>query len=431
MRFWGYSSRGAFDLGMAIVAFAIPFYLRSKTFAALQFSMVELMVLLCAVVWAIKQVALLRGPARGQSWQEHVRGWLAAVGPRDALDWTVILVVLWSAASLLFAQRFGVAAREFRVVVLESAVWFWLVRHAELDDMARQRLLEALVASATLVALYGLYQWLFTTDIIQAEGVRRVRGVYGSPNNLALLLERVLPVAGAVALMAPPGWRRRTHALAVLPMLLCLFLTFSRGAWLLGVPAALLWLGWWGGRRAGRWAVAVAVIGVLALLPFLATERLRSVVNVEGGTWFIRLRLWQATIAMLRDFPLLGVGLDNFLYAYDTYRLPEAWREPDLSHPHQIVLHFWVALGLPGLALFGWQLGAFWRAWGRASHRLAAGTMARALLVGLGASMSATLAHGLIDNSYFLVDLSFIWMLTLALVGGWAAAPDRTMRATP
>jgi tetrahydromethanopterin S-methyltransferase subunit E len=36
------------------------------------------------------------------------------------------------------------------------------------------------------------------------------------------------------------------------------------------------------------------------------------------------------------------------------------------------------------------------------------------------ASMVATLAHGLIDNSFFLVDLAFIFFLTLGVVGSTA-----------
>ncbi len=147
-------------------------------------------------------------------------------------------------------------------------------------------------------------------------------------------------------------------------------------------------------------------------------------VQLEDGTWFIRFRLWQATLNMLRDFPLAGVGLDNFLYSYDSYRLPEAWREPSLSHPHQILLHFWVALGLPGLCFLFWQQITFWRAWWRAQGRSQNGTLARALLVGLGASMASTLAHGMIDNSYFLVDLAFVWMLTFALVADFQEAED-------
>ncbi|MGH2544818.1 MAG: O-antigen ligase family protein, partial [Ardenticatenaceae bacterium] len=337
--------------------------------------------------------------------------------PRDSPDWLMVLFVIWGGVSLLFAQRFGVAAREFRVVVAESVVWFWLVRHSGLAARERRRLVDALLLSATLVAMYGLYQWVWTADIIQAEGVRRIRAVYGSPNNLSLLLERVLPIAGAVALLAPRSGRRFWYGVAIVPLAAALFLTFSRGSWLLGVPAGLLWLAWWGGARARRWVAVIVVVGLLALLPFGATERVRGVLDLESSTSSIRLALWQATGEMLEDYPVLGVGLDNFLYAYDSYRLPEAWREPDLSHPHQIILHFWVALGLPGVALLIGQQVAFWRAWIRVERKVPKQSLARALLVGLGASMGATLAHGMIDNAYFLVDLAFIWMLTMALVG--------------
>ena len=67
---------------------------------------------------------------------------------------------------------------------------------------------------------------------------------------------------------------------------------------------------------------------------------------------------------MLRDHPLLGVGLDNFLYEYPKYILPEAWREPNLSHPHNIVLDFWVRLGIGGVFILFWLLAAFYKqAW--------------------------------------------------------------------
>jgi hypothetical protein len=39
-----------------------------------------------------------------------------------------------------------------------------------------------------------------------------------------------------------------------------------------------------------------------------------------------------------------------------------------------------------------------------------------ALLIGLMASMIDFLTHGLVDASYFVVDLAFVFMLTLALV---------------
>jgi O-antigen ligase len=134
----------------------------------------------------------------------------------------------------------------------------------------------------------------------------------------------------------------------------------------------------------------------------------------QGSTGFFRLKLWQASLAMLRDHWPLGVGLDNFLYAYRTrYILPEAWQEPDLSHPHNLLLDFGTRLGLGGIVLLIWLQVAFWRrAW-----RLYQ-TSASPLILGLMGSMAIFLSHGLVDNSYFLVDLAFVFFLTMGLVQG-------------
>jgi O-antigen ligase len=118
---------------------------------------------------------------------------------------------------------------------------------------------------------------------------------------------------------------------------------------------------------------------------------------------------------MIRDHPLFGVGLDNFLYKYPRYMLPEAWQEPDLSHPHNILLDWWTRLGVLGVGALIWLEVAFYRLGVRLYRSLDRGEI-QALVLGLMASMVDFLAHGLIDNSYFLVDLAFVFFLTLGIV---------------
>jgi len=126
--------------------------------------------------------------------------------------------------------------------------------------------------------------------------------------------------------------------------------------------------------------------------------------------------LWKSTLEMIRDHPLFGVGPDNFLYAYRyRYLRPEAWQESALSHPHNFILDFAARLGLIGLGTFIWIQISFWRITYRLSH-ITDQPMTRALAIGLSASMIDFLAHGLVDASYFVVDLAFVFMLTLALV---------------
>jgi putative inorganic carbon (HCO3(-)) transporter len=122
--------------------------------------------------------------------------------------------------------------------------------------------------------------------------------------------------------------------------------------------------------------------------------------------------------------------LDNFLYQYRShYVLPTAWEEFNLSHPHNLVLDFWLRLGLPGLLILGWLLVGFFTQGFRALHTLAVRAGDSVLLVmGLLAGMAGALSHGLVDNAFFLVDLAFVFVLMLALVQ--AVGAGETLNST-
>jgi O-antigen ligase len=285
--------------------------------------------------------------------------------------------------------------------------------------------------------MLGLLQWTLGQNLITADGVARVRGLYGSPNNLALYLGRVWPLALAVAIWAGRSSRKWFYGMAAAVMAGALLLTFSRGAWLVGVPISLFFVA---GLRS--WKSLVLAAGVMAValalvLIVMGPGRLMLLLDPAEGTTFFRLQLWRSSWAMIRDHPVLGVGLDNFLYHYRTYYvLPTAWEEFNLSHPHNLILDSWLRLGLPGLAVFVWLLVALFRDGWRAYQLLPESTE-RLLVLGLMGGMVYTVAHGLIDNAFFLVDLAYAFTLMLALIQ-WAGAnakgtpqPDAVASAVP
>ncbi|MCR4406539.1 MAG: O-antigen ligase family protein [Anaerolineae bacterium] len=393
------------DLGLVLVALAMPFFLRPKALLGKSFSLVEIFTLLCVMVWPLHE------------WLRRDKGtrWRFALRHLTPLDWGVIALVALGALSLTWASNFGVASRDFRVVVLESGLCYALLRVVRLNAAQRWRLVDAWLLGALAVSLIGLMQFA-AGDVITAEGVRRVRGLYGSPNNLALFLERALPMMAAGVLWSAGRWRRWLYGLALFPVSGCLLLTFSRGALLLAVPAAVLFLGALHGRRALLLAVILLAVAILALLPVTRTERFASLWNTQSGTTFFRFQLWRATLNLIGEHPLTGVGLDNFLYQYRTrYVLPAAWQELNLSHPHNLVLDFWVRLGALGVVVLVWLEIAFFRR-GLAIYKKTAFPPVKALVAGLMASMVAAMAHGLIDQGFFLVDLAFVFMLTLGLL---------------
>ena len=405
------------DIGLTLIAFSIPFYLYPKRILGLAPSMVEVLTLLCLAAFVLKACFRFRASNPSTGFRAALHYLISNIQPPiSSLDFAMTFLVALSAFSLLIAKNFGVAMREFRVVVFESSLFYFLLRVAPLEKRRLWHLVEALILAALVVSLIGLYQYFFTDDVIIAEGVRRIHGVYGSPNNLGLFLGRIVPILAALTLFGSSPWRRAVYGLIALPVILCLYLTYSRGAWLLGLPAAFVFLGLMRGRKALFVSFLVIVAIALSLLPLIGTERLASLFNTESGTTFLRLKLWRASLNMIRDHPLFGVGLDNFLYQYRTrYILPEAWEELDLSHPHNIVLDYWTRLGILGVIAIMWLQFAFFRKSLRLYRQLGDRDL-RALLLGLMASMVDFLAHGLIDNSYFLVDLAFVFCLTVGVV---------------
>lgn len=393
-------------LGPALVVAWLPFFLMTKELAGRPVSLVELgTLLLVSLALARALWDLLRG-----------RGHTLKV---SALDTGVLVFLAAGVVATAFAENQGVARHEFRRVLLEGALFYFVVSRTARPTWPT---VHGWVAGGVAVALFAMYQAFISRDVILAEGVQRVHALYGSPNNLALYLDRLLPLLVAVAAFARTRSLRLAYALAALPVAIACFLTFSKGAWLLGLPAAFLFLGVVRGRKALLLMLGAVGAGALALLPLLGTERFARTLDLQSGTTFFRIRLWQGTLNLLRDHPWFGVGPDNFLYAYRSrYALPDAWQELGLSHPHNIILDFWTRLGILGLIAGLWLIAVAFRQGWRLTQTLP-DVDERAVALGLLASLVATVSHGLIDNSIFLVDLMFVFMMTLGLIQAQMAA---------
>jgi O-antigen ligase len=407
------------DLGLAFTALFIPFYLQPRLMWQWGFSLVEIATLFTLAVWLLQKAKGERRKAKSDS----------LLAPRlSLLDWAVLALLAVATLSLFTTDLKIVALREYRLVIVEPILFYFLLRATPLTRAQLWRIVDFFLLGAVLMAGIGLWQYATGTNLIAAEGgVMRLRSVYGSPNNVALYLGRALPIAIAVMLMSQHKLRRVAYAFAALIMGLTIGLTFSKGAWLLGVPAALavIVIGWQGKRG----AIVVGVLGILALAAWPLISRLprfADVLNPVGGTGFFRVKLWASAWQMFLDHPLLGVGLDNFLYQYrGHYILPEAWQEPNLSHPHNIALDFLTRLGALGFACAVALLVGFGRAARAAYARVRSDPDARALTVGLIAAVADMLAHGLVDHSFFLVDLAFTFCLILALIQRFAESPNR------
>ena len=472
------------DVGLALIAFSLSFFQAPKQLPTGPFLLTETTLLLTATGFALRGGLFLISRAKSQfpNSQLSINNCQLIITNLKSLDWAALALLALSLASTLAAPNFGVSMFEWRMLVLGSVAYYFLVRfgsdYGPPDSNEGTipalrwawRLLDAFAAGAALHSAIVLYHYFLAEQFVVAEGVRRASSpVYGSPNNLSLFLGRVWPILLAVTIWPERSMetnpaakhipedsrglkgtrgnsdlpsvpsnsykfhfvlRRWLYGIGLIVVSAALYLTFSKGALLVGLPSAVVAMALFHLlRHRGRYwariiAVAAGCLGViaLALIPLSQTERFRTIFDFNpGSTGFFRLKLWQASLNMLSDYWPLGVGLNNFLYQYRTrYILPEAWQEPNLSHPHNLILDYGTRLGVGGVAILLWLQGAFWMNIWRLYQKLP-----EPFMLGLMGSMVVFLSHGLIDNSYFLVDLAFIFFLTVGIVQRLAETGQR------
>ena len=406
------------ETGLILTLFWAPFFLSPVELYRFAFPMAEVLILITSVAAAIRFIVWLgeQYQMSNSNYPLSVKSLLSRI---KIIDVGVAAIAVAAVLSLSWARHVEVAATELRTLFLEPLLFYVIFRAVRPSRRTIMYCVIALVFASILVCVIGMLRYFSGNDVIVAEeGARRLVSVYGSPNNVGLLLGRTIPFALALLLIGQSARTRIGLMAALLVMGMTALLTQSVGAMLLGIPIGIaVTLIAYAQRRALVPILGIAAAlaaGVAALTQMSA--RFANILDFTSGTSFLRLRLWESAIEIILDHPILGIGLDQFLYYYSgKYVRPDAIWDLDLSHPHNFLLDFWTRLGIVGPVIFLVLQLAFWRITIINMKRLRSGDrIGFAITLGLAGSMAALLAHGLIDNSVFVIDLAFIFMFQLA-----------------
>jgi putative inorganic carbon (hco3(-)) transporter len=397
--------------------FAIPMSFRPFLLGDLQFNVLELLVSGAAIGHAPRIVRFLR-QRRSQLSED----------PASLLDQFILdRVAAGIAAALLVAALVSIvwmpgfdnlseALRTFRWTILLPVIFFalagsFIVRR----PYQRVMLLASFVAGSVLAGAIALVDSVLGGGV-SADSISRMTGLAPHPNALALVLARAAIPAILVAILFRAEIDRK-WALAGGFLALIVLFTFSRGALIalmLGCLTILMLV------RARRLAIGGAATAVMAVLAAVAIAPERSLSLLGGGSGSLRIELWSSAIRMIRDNPVTGIGLDQFLNVYlPRYVSPESWPERFTSHPHNVLLDTWLSLGIIGLAVLG-MVGALWIL----RVRVAANQQDRVGLAAAG-SLVAVVVHGFVDHSYFLPELAIsVWLMIVLLQAPRSDRPE-------
>jgi putative inorganic carbon (hco3(-)) transporter len=288
-------------------------------------------------------------------------------------------------------------------------------------------LVAVLLATGALVALHGIYQFLFQVGpegFVLFGRFMRAYGTFEQPNPYAGYLGLTLPLAVAIlaAGVLPSAGRAEGRwvmgaAGAGLLMSAALIMSWSRGAWL-GFAAAVAAMVTAMVARSGRAALVALVLAVLIayvvlagslglpptlaqrfsdFLPYVNLTDVRGVEVTDANFAVLeRMAHWQSALGMWTDHPWLGIGAGNYEAVYASYALP-LWPLA-LGHAHNYYLNIAAEAGVLGLAAYLVLWGAaLLGAWG-ATRQAAAWCQGVSLgILGVVIHLSV---HNLFDNLF-------------------------------
>ena len=309
---------------------------------------------------------------------------------------------------------------------LSTVLLFLIIVDRVRDERERGKFLGALMLSALVPVLLGLYQFVSGEGNQATENYNRVFGSFVHPSPFGIYLLTLLPVTAVLCFHKGPGWSKLGLAVLAVAMGMCAVLTFTRIVWL-GAIVIVLVLGS-ARSRLTLFALPVLVIAVFTLLPSVQ-DRFQGATETTGydstGAW--RVKHWDEQLAQTTPTTLpLGAGLGAVEYVLG-------------NQAHNDYLRIWVELGLVGSAAYLWLWGSLIKG-AITNLRGAKTSLDRYLILAFLAMFGGRLVMSLTDNLLIQPVLEwYFWGLAavalsiapLARSSGNAAYQQRARDRTP
>jgi O-antigen ligase len=377
----------------------------------------------------------------------------AGVPPRDRLE----QIGLWSLVGIVAAMQLSIAAAQILLAIaslawlvshisrgerLEAPPFFWpLVVYAALTlasagfsidpevsftdckqlvllmlvpityDLARgaraNSVLSIVLTIGAASAFYGIVQYA----VFNFDGLgRRPSGTLSHWMTYSGTLMLVICAATARLLYGTSG---RLWAAMVMPALLvALSLTLTRGAWI-GVAVGVTLLLFSKDLRLLA-LIPIVAIGAMLLAPQIVRDRFDSILDPKKDlTTIDRIAMLEAGVAIVKDYPLMGVGPDQIERVYPRYRVPDAVK-PTNPHLHNVPMQIAAERGLPALGAWVWFVVAVFAGLFGLVRKARNKSLAAAAISGMAAMLAAGLTEYNFGDSEFLMLLLVIITLPFA-----------------
>ncbi|MGA1794326.1 MAG: O-antigen ligase family protein [bacterium] len=332
------------------------------------------------------------------------RGWGIAW---SAIDLPVLGFIPLAAFSSIFVSYHHNAVRCLILVTCYVLFYVHMAKTFSIRDI--ETLFWGMVGMGVVQSLIGFYQAFLMHEV-------RITGTFYNPNHLAAFLACLCMLIIARMAFHPPfrtQWMPKAGLVGL--MGIALFLTGSRGGLLALAGGAV---GFVLCSRA-RWKVLSVLMVAFVLFIFIPNPLMVRIMEVGRADVYAysRWSMWKGALAMLRDHPLLGVGIGNFPFYSFMYAFPVegTWARYArvARYAHNELLHVGAEMGIPGILMILFLLFIVFRECLKKEAGLAGmHGEKKALLVG----MMTLLAHSMVDFIFHIPPTVFLLLLMLVWV---------------
>jgi probable O-glycosylation ligase (exosortase A-associated) len=290
---------------------------------------------------------------------------------------TVLTRELWLAGGLLawailtvplsYRPEESVATLAFYI---RSLAIFWLLANTVTTPKRLHQLAWALSLMSVPLALTAVGNFLSGRHGDVGRIVGYDAALTGNPNDLALMLNLLIPFSVALVLTAERPAIRGFLLAALAAVVTGVIVTFSRGGFLTVVTvfAAYAWKLRRRPERTWAWVALILALACLPLLPAGYLDRLATITRIEAdrtGSAQMRRDDTLAAVSVVLANPIIGTGIGTNVLALNQERGALG------IAVHNVYLEYAVELGIPGLVLFVLLLVECLKSAGRMRRRTA------------------------------------------------------------
>lgn len=289
-------------------------------------------------------------------------------------------------------------------------------------------LIAMMVLAGTVVALYGILQYLFGWGYQSTAWVDtdmfgdsfRVPSTLENPNMLGQYLILAIPLGGAGLLSAKDWAQRVWYFICCGIMCVCMLLTLSRGAWLGLLFAGFLFVLFLQPRL--LLLAPIALVALYFVLPDTIINRFSSIGDLGDSSTSYRVYIWIGTLAMLKDYWLCGIGPGTgaFNLVYPAY----SYNAANAQHAHNLFLQIMSDGGVVALVVFLLIIFIFCRVICSALSRNRS-WRARCYLAGAIGGVGGFMAQSMTDYTFYNYRVALLFFAVLALGASFARLAEQ------